>query len=311
MHKRYDEINIPMELLRTLVTVSEIANVSRTAEALGLTQPAVTAQLKRLQSILKMPLFKKESYGRVVAPEAVETVKLARRILALNDQLLMRHRGSTRRESLSISISTLFGNVYFSTFLKNVHRVFPNIEVQLQSAAAYELYEAMSVQAVDLALAPVIQETPAGYTQLFGWEEEIGWIGRSDFVISPNATIPIVSVLKNVLQTKACAQIVKAGKSYSFPVVAQDWTCAIAAIKAGLGVSPAPIRFVVDGLKVLKNSSLPPLGVHRIGIFALNDVLDSRVRRMAKFLYEVVHGEEFASDAVSDEQADGVAELAD
>src|SRR5687768_4467741 len=44
--------NIPTELLRTLVTVVELRSFTRAAHALGVTQPAVSAQIKRLQSML-------------------------------------------------------------------------------------------------------------------------------------------------------------------------------------------------------------------------------------------------------------------
>src|SRR5690349_23724511 len=41
--------NIPTELLRTYVTVVDLRSFHRAAHALGVTQPAVSAQLKRLQ----------------------------------------------------------------------------------------------------------------------------------------------------------------------------------------------------------------------------------------------------------------------
>jgi DNA-binding transcriptional LysR family regulator len=39
-------INIPIELLRTLVAVADVKNFTRAAQSLGLTQPAVSAQIR-------------------------------------------------------------------------------------------------------------------------------------------------------------------------------------------------------------------------------------------------------------------------
>ncbi len=47
-----DMTNIPTELLRTLVTLVELRSFTKAAHALGMTQPAVSAQIKRLQVLL-------------------------------------------------------------------------------------------------------------------------------------------------------------------------------------------------------------------------------------------------------------------
>ncbi len=44
--------NIPTELLRTLVAVVDLRSFTKAAQSLGVTQPAVSAQIKRLQGLL-------------------------------------------------------------------------------------------------------------------------------------------------------------------------------------------------------------------------------------------------------------------
>ena len=41
-------INIPTELLRTFVAVVDLRSFTKAAQLLGITQPAVSAQVKRL-----------------------------------------------------------------------------------------------------------------------------------------------------------------------------------------------------------------------------------------------------------------------
>ena len=56
-------LNIPTDLLRTLTTVVDLSSFTKAAKALGVTQPAVSAQIKRLQSLLGYDLLDKRAPG--------------------------------------------------------------------------------------------------------------------------------------------------------------------------------------------------------------------------------------------------------
>ncbi len=80
--------NIPTELLRTLVAVVDLRSFTKAAQSLGVTQPAVSAQIKRLQRLLGADLLDKSAPG-VSADVAGElVVNYARRLLSINDQIL-------------------------------------------------------------------------------------------------------------------------------------------------------------------------------------------------------------------------------
>ena len=56
--------NIPTDLLRTLVAVVDLRSFTKAAQSLGVTQPAVSAQIKRLQFLLGYELLDKSAPGR-------------------------------------------------------------------------------------------------------------------------------------------------------------------------------------------------------------------------------------------------------
>lgn len=81
-------INIPTELLRTLIAVVDLRSFTNAAQSLGVTQPAVSAQIKRLQFLIGTDLLDKSAPGVSLTSAGEIVVNHARRLLSINDQIL-------------------------------------------------------------------------------------------------------------------------------------------------------------------------------------------------------------------------------
>src|SRR3954468_14680834 len=80
--------NIRTELLRALIAVVDHRSFTKAAAVLGLTQPAVSAQLKRLHFLLGCNVFDRSTYGIKLTPQGELVVSYARRLLSINDQII-------------------------------------------------------------------------------------------------------------------------------------------------------------------------------------------------------------------------------
>jgi len=80
--------NIPTDLLRTLVAVVDLRSFTKAAQSLGVTQPAVSAQIKRLQYLLGYEVLDKSAPGVSLTPRGEIVVSNARRLLSVNDEIL-------------------------------------------------------------------------------------------------------------------------------------------------------------------------------------------------------------------------------
>src|ERR1700757_3119295 len=80
--------NIPTELLRAFVAVVDLRGFTKAAQALGCTQPAVSAQIKRLQGLLGSELLDKTAPGVIPTERGRAIAERARRLLAINDQII-------------------------------------------------------------------------------------------------------------------------------------------------------------------------------------------------------------------------------
>ncbi|MBX3186545.1 MAG: LysR family transcriptional regulator [Labilithrix sp.] len=76
-------------MLRILLALMEERNVTRTAERLGITQPALSNALARLRSMLRDPLFIRERYGMRPTPKAEELAPSIAAALASLDAVIL------------------------------------------------------------------------------------------------------------------------------------------------------------------------------------------------------------------------------
>src|ERR1700743_1646973 len=86
MHVRHGH-NIPVVLLRSFIAISGHGIFTKAAEELNLTQPAISAQIKRLQRLVGGDLFFKKAQGVGLTELGSMVESYARRILALKDQI--------------------------------------------------------------------------------------------------------------------------------------------------------------------------------------------------------------------------------
>ncbi len=81
---RYD-----LNLLPVFVTLMEERNVTRAAERLGMTQPALSNALTRLRTTLRDPLFIRERYGMQPTPKAQELAPVIAAALTRIDDVIL------------------------------------------------------------------------------------------------------------------------------------------------------------------------------------------------------------------------------
>src|SRR5262249_58788215 len=97
-------MNIPTELLRTFVSVVDVRSFTRAAQVLGVTQPAVSAQVKRLQFLLGFELLDKSAPGVILTSRGEQVIASARRMLSINDQIAELNGDRPTAQTLRVAI---------------------------------------------------------------------------------------------------------------------------------------------------------------------------------------------------------------
>src|SRR6201992_282373 len=154
MHRRYEPRNIPIENLRSFVTILDAGSFTKAAERLNITQPAISAQIKRMQTLVGEDLFNKQSVGVSLTERGEAISRYARRILALNDQILSFGR---REKRFRIGLPSIFPGQFLRNFkealdlenLRSVQIIYERSELLLNRVAAGLYDTALAFSASD------------------------------------------------------------------------------------------------------------------------------------------------------------------
>jgi DNA-binding transcriptional LysR family regulator len=88
-------INLDIDVLRTVVTASQLGSFNRAAEQVGRSQSAISQQIHKLEERVGQPLFRKQGRGLALTEAGEVILAYARRILELNDEAVTAVTGVT------------------------------------------------------------------------------------------------------------------------------------------------------------------------------------------------------------------------
>lgn len=120
--------------LRAFVTVANEGNLTRAAERLHLTQPAVSLQIKALQATLNLQLFVRTPTGMALTDDGAKLLPYAERVMASVAEF--RQGADSLHSTLSgtLSIGTILDPEFIrlGAFLKQLVETYPLLSTQLQ-----------------------------------------------------------------------------------------------------------------------------------------------------------------------------------
>jgi DNA-binding transcriptional LysR family regulator len=228
-----------------VVAISETGSLSKAGERLGLSQPAISSQVKRLQGMIGGSLFVKTANGTTTTELGKLALLHARRILEANDQMLRLGGNTAGPQLLRLGLSTLF----VSDFVKHQTRE-SLADIFIHTDHSTMIGRGLIDGYIDMACIYENEVIKAEF------EEPLVWVRSSDFVLSPGAPIPLLTWPGDDWMIRT---MVKQGLSYRIVFSSPDHHAKLAALKAGVGIAAMPKRTVPPDLVCAKEYYLPPL----------------------------------------------------
>jgi DNA-binding transcriptional LysR family regulator len=253
MYRRNQHVNIPIEIVRTVVAISETGSLSKAGERLGLSQPAISSQIKRLQNLVGGLLFLKTANGTTTTELGKLALRQARIILEANDQLLRLGGNNFGPQPLRLGLSTLFvGDFIRHQTPESLADIF--IHTEDSTSIGRGLVEGY----IDIACMYKNQRQDADVDQMVVNEraEPLVWVRAKNLVLNPGTPLPILTYPGDDWMIPT---LTKLGLSYKIVFNSADYHARIGAVEAGLGLTSIPVSKMPPTLMLAKESYLPAL----------------------------------------------------
>ena len=259
--------NIPTELLRTLVAVVDLRSFTKAAQSLGVTQPAVSAQIKRLQGMLGAELLDKSAPGVTLTSAGELVVDYARRLLSINDQILDLAAPRPNARTLRIGATGDFTFVDISLALAFFRARRPDLRFLMHSAPNDALLRDLREGNLDLAVW--VSATGPTIKTPHHWTEEVVWLRGPASVLAPQGPVPLVSYGEESLFARnALALLRSSGREGELVMTSSSIAGLGAAVVAGLGFMALPrSRANIPGAIIWEDTPLPRLPDIFCGIY--------------------------------------------
>jgi len=245
-------------LLRSFLAVVDRGGFSAAAQALGLTQSAVSARIKRLEDGLGQTLLARTT-RRVTPTEAGGMlVPYARRILRLQEAAEGALAPERHRPPLRLGISEEHGSAHLPWLLRRMTRRVPELRLEVTCAQSVEIRRLFEEGALDVAVT--IRHGPGETGEVIG-REPLAWAAHAGFALAPGAPVPLACNPEGCLY-RALAQdrLSRVGREWRVVCTSPSPVGVDAAVEAGLAVCVKRVRAIPQSWRILgEGARLPAL----------------------------------------------------
>lgn len=253
-------MNINLRQMRSLVAIAQLGSFTRAAEALGLSQPSLTVQIRQLEADLGVRVLDRNTRSARLTAVGEELVPTFRRILdelgatvASARDLAARKRGTVRLACLPSFATTIL-----PTAIARFRSCHPDIRFVIKDAVGKRIARMVRDETVDLGITAGRMADPDLSVRqlmidhmhvLFPEGHELGEHELAKHELARQASVDAAHVARHPLilmdEESTVRQVVEAGFEASGIAVAPAFEAtymatAVGMVRAGLGVAILP-----------------------------------------------------------------------
>ena len=250
-----------LKQLRAFCHAARLGNISRAAERVLTSQPAVSIQVRSLEEELGVQLFRRQGprisltqIGRILYQRAMP---LVHRIDLLPDTFAEDHNGAVG-DVLRIGAGKTSATYLLPEYLERFRAQCPGTRVEIRTGSEQERIEWLRGYEIDLVIAavdippadvdfhPVLTSQPVLITA-----EDHALVGRESVAIEDIAAYPFIGHGSSSYNRQVSEAILRLhGVTADVVVEVDDWDAVASYVAAGVGISIVPEFFASRHVRV-------------------------------------------------------------
>ncbi|MCL2893724.1 LysR substrate-binding domain-containing protein [Brenneria tiliae] len=253
------QVNLDLELLRTLVAVVERGTFTAAGLQVGKTQSAVTQQMKRLEEDTGQTLFERQGRQKQLTEHGHTLLLYARKLLSLNDEVM----GALQQHSLAVGTLRIgaphgIADNILPRLLRHISAFLPGIQMEIHVGRSPFLMEDLTRGNIDLAISTRGSDTLEG---MLLHSSPTVWLCSADYIFNPHQPLPLIladeiSLFRRIAIQALEQQHIPWRLSFLAPTVIGIK----AAVRAGLGITARNVELLGPDLRILgEKENLPRL----------------------------------------------------
>ncbi len=234
---------INLEQLRTFLSVVRMGGVGKAAQALNLTQPAVTTRIRNLEQSLAADLFDRTGTGLRLTKRGELLLRHAEQFEQLGE-LVARDvidPGGTEGH-LRLGVSETIAQCWLPEFISRLHETFPKLEIEINVDISTNLRTSLLDREIDLAvLLGPISEYSVDNLDLPGFD--LAWYRAVDQVSGEAGFFdrPVITYARNTRPYRELKAELFQREGPGIPLFpSSSLSACFRLVEAGLGVAALP-----------------------------------------------------------------------
>lgn len=279
--------NLPIDCLRSFVTVAEVQGFTQAGQLLGRSQPAVSLQIKKLEDLIGSQVFVRGSHQVDLTPTGLRMLDYSRQILALNDEALAELSAPTISGRIRCGIPSEFATILLPRVLGRFSHSYPAVTLEIHCDLSMNLV-AEQLNPYDLILA--LRDKPEDTGASFIGSDELVWVASANHDTHRQPTLPlIVAPTPCLYRARAIKTLKDCGRSWRISYTNTDISGIQTAIEEGLGVTVLAQKTVPDSLRILPFSRrFPRLGKVGIHLLYNQKTASETVQKLVQYVSAIV-----------------------
>ncbi len=271
---------LDLEAVQAFVLVADLKSFTRAAEAMDMTQSAVSLKIKRLEHELGRRLIDRTPRLVRLSPDGNIFLPAARDLVAAHQSAVRSFAPEQRRLAVGISHHVIGHDL--PGLLKRMNASDPGLTIEMRVDASREVLAALDAGELDAGIVLSHDTKRRGGEPLFA--DAFGWMAAPDFVHRPGEPLRLATQSDSCsVRAMGLAALDKVGIAWTEVFIGGGITTIGAAISAGLAVAALARRVAPPGtVDVGPRLGLPALPSRDVMLYAT--AFDPPARRALRLL---------------------------